>query len=667
MKRVVRSDRKRGGRLPGAGTTVAVQGVPWLLAVVLVVVTFAAYQPAWRGLLLWDDAAHVTRAGLQSLAGLQRIWLEPGATQQYYPLTHTAFWIEQRLWGADTLGYHGVGIALHLVTALLLWRVLLLLQIRGAALAAAVFALHPVHVESVAWISELKNTLSGVLFAGAAWAYLRFDTTRRRPLYALALAAFSLGLLAKTVIAVLPAALLVVVWWRQGRLGWRRDAAPLLPFFALGLGAGAVTAWVERHYVIGGLALHFDLGPVERILLAGRALWFYLGKLLWPVDLMFFYPRWEIDRHLWWLYLFPLAALVLTAGLWALRRRARGPLAAWLFFAVVLAPALGFVDIYPFRYSYVADHFQYLASLGVIVFVCAAAATWLEQQSAWRVAAGRAAVLAVLAALAILTWRQCRMYTDGETLYRRTLERNPGCWLALNNLGVIQLGRHEDADAERLFFAALRLNPRYEAALNNCGLVLARRGLIEDAIAHYRRALEVWPEYPDANVNLGNALFAQGRLDDAIALYTRALLLRPDLLELRNNLAFALMAQGKPGEAIPHFDAALRLNDSSPTALTGLARALAVSADAGIRDGARAVTLAERAALLSHHSDPLVLEVLAAAYAEAGRFGDAVATAEAALDLARRVDRGELANQLGERLRLYRAGMPFHEGNESDP
>ncbi len=667
MKRGVQSDRRRAGRHSGTGTTVSGRGVAWLPAAALVAVTFAAYQPAWRGQPLWDDAAHMTRAGLQSLAGLKRIWLEPGATQQYYPVTHTAFWIENRLWGSDTLPYHFAGIALHLVTALLLWRILLMLRIRGALLAAAVFALHPVHVESVAWISELKNTLSGVFFAGAAWAYLRFDTTRRRPLYALALAVFSLGLLAKTVIAVLPAALLVVVWWRQGRLAWRRDAAPLLPFFALGLGASVVTAWVERRYVIGGQALHFGLGLVERVLLAGRALWFYLGKLFWPVDLMFFYPRWEIDRSSWWLYLFPLAALVLTLGLWAARRRWRGPLAAWLFFAVMLAPALGFVDVYPFRYSYVADHFQYLASLSVIVLVCAVAATWLARQSAWRLPAGRAATLAVLAALAILTWRQCRMYTDGETLYRRTLERNPGCWLALNNLGVISLGRHDDAEAERLFFASLRLNPRYEAALNNCGLVLARRGLIEESIAYYRRALDIWPEYPDANVNLGNALFAQGRLDDAIAHYTRALRLRPDLLEPRNNLAFALLAQGRPGEAITHFEAALKRNDSSPTALAGLARALAVSADASVRDGARAVTLAERAARLSQRSDPLVLDVLAAAYAEAGRFGDAVATAQAALDLARQAGQGDLAVQLGERLRLYRSGLPFHEGHASDP
>ena len=206
-------------------------------------------------------------------------------------------------------------------------------------------------------------------------------------------------------------------------------------------------------------------------------------------------------------------------------------------------------------------------------------------------------------------------------------------------------------------------NPGYEAALNNCGLVLARRGRVDEAIAYYRRALEIWPDYPDANVNLGNALFAQGKFDDAIGHYTQALHLGPGLVEPHNNLAFALLARGKPGEAIPQFEAALRLDDSSRTALVGLARTLAVSGDPGIRNGARAVGLAERAARLSRRSDPLVLDVLAAAYAEAGRFDEAVAAAGEALDRARETDRGDLVLELEKRLRLYRAGLPFHENN----
>jgi tetratricopeptide (TPR) repeat protein len=633
----------------------------WLVVPALAIATFAAYQPAWRGQPLWDDAAHMTRAALRSPDGLARIWLDLGATQQYYPLTHTVFWIEHALWGDATLGYHLVNIALHLMTALLLLGALRMQGIKGAAFAAAVFALHPVHVESVAWITELKNTLAGVFFMGAAWAYLSFDVTRRRRTYGIALTVFALGLLAKTVVATLPAVLLAVLWWRRGRFSWRRDLVPLAPFFASGLLAGLGTAWVERHYVIGGLGMHFGLGPAERVLLAGRATWFYLGKLVWPVNLMFFYPRWEISRDVWWLYLFPLGALGLLVGLWTLRARSRAPLAALLVFVAALLPALGFVDVFPFRYSYVADHFQYLASLGVIVFVCAVGASWMERQRGWRRLAGNAACLVVLAALAILTWRQTRLYTDSETLYRATLERNPRCWLALNNLGMISLAKQDYDEAERLFFESARLNPGYEAAQNNCGFVLARRGRVDEAIAHYRRALDIWPEYADAHVNLGNALFSQGKFDDAIEHYAHALRSRPDLLEPHNNMAFALLAKGRPKEAIAQFDQALRVSPSSTTALVGLARTLAVSEDPGVRNGALAVELAERATRLSERRDPAVLDVLAAAYAEAGRFDEGVAAAEAALDLARRTNRSGLASELEARLRLYRAGLPFHE------
>jgi tetratricopeptide (TPR) repeat protein len=663
----VTAHRRRGPRGLEAGPPppahVAATGFPWPAVLLLAAATFVAYGPAWRGLPVWDDAAHLTRPELRSLEGLRRIWLEPGATQQYYPLTHSAFWVQQKLWGDDTLGYHLVNVSLHLVTALVLLVVLRSLRVKGALLAAAVFALHPVHVESVAWITELKNTLSGAFFAFATLAYLRFDATRRRGAWALAFLLFALGLLAKSVVAVLPATLLALLWWRNGRLSFRRDVAPLAPLFGLGLAAGLLTAWVERRYVIGGLAVHFGLEPLERVLLAGRAVWFYLGALLWPADLSFFYPRWEISRASPAAFLYPFAAALLAIGLWALRRHGRGPLATYLFFVLALVPALGFVDVYPFRFSWVADHFQYLASLGPIVLAAAAAAAWREQRSGPLRTAGTAAAIVLLATLGVLTWRQSRLYASAESLYRGTLETNPGAWLALNNLGVLCLERGEDAEAERLFFEALRWNPGYEGALNNCGYVLARRGAVEEAVGYYRRALAIWPDYPDANVNLGNALFAGGRFEEAISCYDLALAQRPDLLEPRNNLAFALVAAGRPSEAVPHFEAALERDGSARTVLVGLARTLAVSASPRVRDGRRAVELAEKAARLTAWRDPAVLDVLAASYAEAGRFADAVTMGEAALERARQGAGGPPPAEIEARLDLYRAGRPFHEAS----
>jgi hypothetical protein len=248
----------------------------WLWGLLLVIATFVAYQAAWNGKPIWDDAAHLTYPELRSWSGLVRIWTVPGTTQQYYPLTSTVFWVEAKFWGDSTLGYHLVNILLHATAALLLLTILRTLQVPGAGLAAAIFALHPVQVESVAWISELKNTFSGVFFFGSALAYLRFDRTRNKAVYVGALVLFVLGLLAKTVIATLPAALLVVFWWQRGKLSWKQDVLALIPFFAAGITAGLFTSWMERQ-VIGAQGSGFNFSLVERCLIAGRAIWFYLA------------------------------------------------------------------------------------------------------------------------------------------------------------------------------------------------------------------------------------------------------------------------------------------------------------------------------------------------------------------------------------------------------
>jgi hypothetical protein len=347
----------------------------WPLLLALLLVTFAAYQPVWHGGPLWDDDAHLTRNELAGIGGLWRIWFDLGATQQYYPLTHTAFWLLHAVWGNGTLAYHIVSIVLHALSAFLVAVILARLAVPWPWLAALVFALHPVHVDSVAWISELKNTLSGFLFLASALVYLHFDAARRKSMYGLALVLFILALLSKTVTATLPAVLLIVCWWQRGRVAWRRDLLPLAPMFALGAAFGTLTAWVERT-LIGARGTEFHLGFAERGLLAGRAVWFYLGKLVWPADLMFIYPRWEVSADVWWQSLYPASLIALLAGLWMWRTRA--PLAAILVFSAALFPALGFFNVFPFRYSFVADHFQYLASIGIIAFLAGSLGTFFR-------------------------------------------------------------------------------------------------------------------------------------------------------------------------------------------------------------------------------------------------------------------------------------------------
>src|SRR5580700_10261492 len=540
--------------------------------------TLAAYIPALQGGLLWDDAGHVTKPDLQSLHGLWRIWFEFGSTQQYYPLLHSAFWVEHRLWGDVVLGYHVTNILLHALSACLLVVILRYLRLPGAWLAGFLFALHPVCVEAVAWISEQKSTLSAVFYLASALCYLHFDRSRRRPQYFLALALFVLALLTKTVTATLPAALLVVLWWRRGRLDWKRDAMPLLPWFALGAAAGAVTEYVERNFV-GARGAEFALTLAQRCLLASRAIWFYLEKLIWPANLTFIYPRWTLDAAAWWQYLFPLGVLALLAPLlWlAVKKGRRGLLAGFLFFVGTLFPALGFFNVYPFIYSYVADHFQYLASLGIIVPAAAGLTAAARRTSlAYSLRACAAGVL--LTALAVLTWRQSGIYQDAPTLYRATLARNPDCWLAHNNLGSELLetpGRLSEAISH--FEAALRLQPNYPQTYNNLGIALSNiPGRLPEAIGYFETAVRIQPDYAQAQNNLGLALSnLPGRLPEAIAHFEAALRTKPDYAQAHNNLGSALSnTPGRLQDAISEYEAALRIQPDFPEAHYDLANAL---------------------------------------------------------------------------------------------
>ena len=517
-----------------------------LLAAILFV-----YHPAWSGGFLWDDAAHVTRADLRSWQGLWRIWFDPGATQQHYPAVHSAFWLQQRLWGNNPTGYHFVTLILHFGAAVLVALNLRRLAVSGAYLAAAVFALHPVHVESVAWITELKNTLSAVFYLGAALAWLHFEEKRLLRTWLLAFFLFLLALCSKTVTATLPAALLLIHWWRRGRPSWRRDVVPLLPFFALGAAAGLFTIWVERR-LVGAEGAGFDLSAAQRILIAGRAAWFYLGKLVWPADLVFIYPRWKVDPAALAQYLYPLAALAALVALWRLRKRFPGALAGALFFLGTLFPALGFFDVYPFLFSFVADHFQYLASIGIIALAAAGVASLPRQL-------GLAVSLAVVPILALLTWKQSHLYADAETLYRATIRGNPACWMAYNNLSGLLISRDAGDEAKSLARKALELRPDYPEAHNNLALALARRGQSDEAIFHYRRAVELSPDYAEARNNLGFALAARGDLDEAISQYRKALESDPGRAGIHYNLAMALVARGETRPAVSHLRRAVEL------------------------------------------------------------------------------------------------------------
>ncbi|MGD0351145.1 MAG: tetratricopeptide repeat protein [Verrucomicrobiota bacterium] len=631
-----------------------------LWGVFLIVVTLVVYLPAWNGKPVWDDDVHLTRPALQSLHGLVRIWCDLKATPQYYPLVHSVFWVEHKLWDELFLDYHLVNILLHACSAVLLLKVLQRLEVPGAQFASAIFALHPVNVEAVAWISELKDTLSGVLCLGSVLAYLSFDRGRSRKSYAVALGLFLLGLMSKTVIATLPAALLVVFWWKRGKVGWKKDVLPLGPYFLAGLVAGLFTAWVERKF-IGAQGKAYDFSVIERVLVAGRAFWFYLGKLYWPENLIFIYPRWNIDQTIWWQYLFPASALALLAALWRLSRRYRGPLAAFLFYAVTLFPALGFFNVYSFRYSFAANHFLYLAGIGPIT-LAAAGITGLLDRFKNRQPFPKAGFYGVvLLVLGVLSWRQSGMFVDSETLWRTTINRNPDCGMAYNNLGVLlqQRGQLDEALAD--FQKAVTLQPDSAEAWTSLGRALFQKGQRDKAVVGLRKALEIRPDYVVGHNNLGCAFFEMGMLDEAIIQFQIAVELQPHDETAQANLGNALMKKGRLDEALLYLQKALEIKPHDLAVMNSLAWILATSPQVPLRNGVKAVELAQAANQLAGGKDPIITGTLAAAYAEAGRLSEAVTTARQALQLATAQTNTAAINDLRAQLGLYQAGLPFRD------
>ncbi len=611
-----KSSRHPGSKAPGMRRSWT--PIEWLGCLLLAVVALVAYQHVWHAGFIWDDDAHVTRPGLRSLHGLWRIWFEPGATQQYYPVLYSAFWMEHRIWSDSAQGYHIANVLLHACAACLLFRVLWRLDVPGAFLGALLFVVHPVCVESVAWISEQKNTLSAVFYLLAALSYIEYDRERRPGHYAVGLALFALALLSKSVAATLPAALLVVFWWKRGRLSWRGDVIPLAPWLALGSGAGCMTAWMERTHV-GASGAAYALGISDRFLVAGRALWFYLWKLVRPVDLTFIYPRWTIEARDPFQYLYPATAIGALAALAMMRNRSRGPFAAALLFAGTLFPALGFINLFPFIYSFVADHFQYMAAAVAMSAAAAALAVVARRLSRiGRLVSGISAACAV-AVLASLTWIQSSMYADADTLWRATLARNPAAWMAHNNLAadLLDRGHFDEAIAEaRLAIAsgprnaeayvtlgdaldqkkrpgdalaqyerALELEPTNAIAHNNLGSALLQAGRTDEAIDHYQRALWTKPDFAKAHANLADAFLRTGRLDESISEYARALEIDPSDARANANLGTALAQQGRMGEAIAHFRRALEISPRFAIAHTNLGNVLL---QAGRRDEALA-------------------------------------------------------------------------------
>ena len=748
----------------------------WLWAFLLIALVFISYARVFNADFIWDDESHLTRNPcIVGPLGLKEVWTSTRAV--YYPLVLTTFWVVHKFVGLSPWPYHLLNVLLHAGSAVLLWQVLRQLNVRGAWLGAALWALHPVMVQSVAWVTELKNTQSGFFYLLSIFCFLNWEEklrmTRisrikgaeevlvkypRNPRYlwfGLSLLFFLPAILSKPSVVMLPVVIALCIWWRRGRV-YLRDITALAPFLLISAFASVWTI-LEQKFHAGAIGVEWAQTWPERLIVAGRAIWFYSAKLAWPYPLIFIYPRWKINSYQLIAYLPLVAAAAGLLALWLIRAKwSRAALFAAVYYAVSLFPVLGFFSVYFFRYSFVSDHFQYLASMGPLALAGAGIATACSRLAA----SGRLSALPstsqhpppqdsgvansavvtmplagicgiLLLSLALLTWRQTAVYHNLVTLYAATLTRNPGCWMAHYNLGIalndqgdadgaiahyrqavelrpsyaeahynlgrllVQKGRIDEAIVH--YEKALEINPADAETHNNLGATLFANGRVDDAMAHYRKALAIRPDYADASCNLASALLSNGDLDGAIAHYSACLALSPNQFEAQYNLANALLRVGRTDEAIAHFQKVLKLRPDNadaranlgnaflakghvrdaiaqyrealriaPTNVVGqsnLAWLLATAADPSLRNGPEAVLLAERAESESSRSEnrALVLRILAAAYAETGRFVEAKKTAQQALQGAEIQGNSTLANAIRDEIALYELGLPYHK------
>jgi len=618
----------------------------WLL----VLLTFAVYIPALRGGFVWDDLVLVKRNPLATgELTIFSIWF-----QGDFPLSTVALWLQWLAWGDHAVGYHFVNVTLHALNSILLWRVLTHFGLPGAWLGAALFAVHPVCVASVAWISELKNTLSLMFLLASVWCYLQSTTSgppRSQRWYALALALFTLSLLSKTSTVMLPVVLLLHAFYKRGRLT-QTDCLQLAPFFALSLAFGLLTIWFQRHQVIGDTIIPGGSFG-ERFSNAGAVLWFYFGKIVAPTNLCMIYPRWQLAGGA--AFLPALGWLGLLAMAWTFRRAFGGQVFfAFACFSVLLFPVIGFFDMFFFALAPVSDHLQYLPLICIVTLVAMTLAQVLPRNGL------NVASVVLVGGLAILTFQRAGVFATDEKLWRDTLAKNSAAWTAHNNLGCILAEREDIAGAMKSFEASLKWNPGNAQAHINLARALAAQGSLSLAEEHFRTAQKLRPADPESYTHYAEALANAGRLPEAIGQLRAAANLgaSPDVYL---QLAGLYRATRQPGSAIEATRMAVKAKPDSTEALGNLAWLLATASDEKLRNGPEAVELALRACQGTSFKDTRLLGTLAAAHAETGDFTNAVRRAQEALTLAQSAGNAQFTGMNQRLLQLFQAGRPVRE------
>ena len=537
---------------------------PWTAPLVLCLLVLVSYLPAmlW-GDFVWDDLVMAATPAVRDTSGLRQIWFSPADIQaegHYWPLVYTTFWLQHKLWGFTPAGYHVVNVLLHLANTLLLWRIMRRLAVPGAWVVAAVFAVHPVHVESVAWVIELKDVLSGLCYLAAAWAWIRFAGEPRPGRYLGALGLYGAGMLAKSVVVTLPVALLIWQWWKRGRVTVT-DLLRMTPFLVVGAVISVLDLTFNRSRGVGG----YGYSLIERVLIAARAVWFYIGKLMWPVDLGAIYPHWDVTARDPWGWGAVAAAVGVVATLWFLRRRiGRGSLAGVLFFGVTVAPTLGFVDYHFMLFSFVADRYQYLASIGITAVVVGAVARAVSRAQAasklWNETPKGVVTATLLVILGILTWQQASLYRDGISFFNHIIAHNYQAREAHLNLGSALLRWNRLEEALAAYRVAEEQRPEDCKPPYGAAIALHHMDRTDEAEAGYLRALQLCPHYAAALADLGKLRLDQQRYQDALRLSQAAINLDPNSATAWANRGVVLHHQGRRNQALQSVNNALAID-----------------------------------------------------------------------------------------------------------
>lgn len=620
----------------------------------LILLTLTAYWPSLHGGFVWDDQVLVLKNPLATGdLNLLSVWFAGD-----FPLTTVVTWIEWLVFGNNPTGYRLTNAGLHCLSAFLAWRFFARLAIPQAWLAAALFAVHPIAVASVAWISELKNVLSLPFFLLSGWAFLAFEEecdtgnpARARRYYGLSLVAFLLALLAKTSTVVLPMALAAGIWWRRRTIAareWRR----LAPYFCLALAFGCMTVWFQSHQAIRGTIVQTE-PAICRLALAGQALWFYLGKALFPENLCMIYPLWKLGTFkavsllplIGWLGILSLA--------WYFRRGlGRSVFFSLICFTAALLPVLGLLDMYFMIFSRVSDHLAYLALLAITPLV-AAGTNLIASKPAFR-----ACGVVLLGLLTFQTWERARLFASDEALWRDTVAKNPSAWSAQNNLACNLAERGQIEAAIEHFQKSLELYPHNQPAHLNLAKALAAKKRFVEAEPHFQEAFKLKPDDLETLTAYADCLAANRHPAEAIAMLRRAIQIKPDE-QLRLKLAPLLAETGNHAAAAEEMQHILASNSESVEALNNLAWLRATCPDPRVRDGESAVRLAKDACRLAKHPEPVTFATLAAAYAEIGDFTNAVRTAQTAIEMAMAHGNEQFAEINRQLQRLYLSGHPF--------